>query len=77
MDSNIDSYLKETVPLSGDDFNSETLDSVTFSAEYLKEIVSKYKSDKIKFKIQGTDQTVMIIDENEDFQYITTVLGKL
>jgi len=77
MDSNITSYLTETEPLSDDAFNSETQDSITFSAEYLREIISKYKSDKIKFRIQGTDQTVIISDDNEDFQYISTVIGKI
>jgi len=77
MDSNITSYLTETEPLSDDAFNAETQDSITFSAEYLREIISKYKSDKIKFRIQGTDQTVIISDDNEDFQYISTVIGKI
>lgn len=73
----IRSYMSETEPLDADCFNGDIEDSVTFRAEHLKEIVGKFKSDSIRFHIQGTDQAVMITDLNSDVEYISSVIRGL
>jgi len=73
----VSSYMSETEPLDDECFSGEIEDSVTFRAEHLKEIVGKFGSDSIRFHLQGSDQTVMITDENEDFQYISSVVRSI
>ena len=76
IENNFDirSHMTETEPLSDDCFGSEIRCTVSFRIEHLKEIVNKYKSDKIRFMMQGDNQTTMIIDQNASFQYISTVI---
>lgn len=76
-DCEIRSYMTETEPLEDDCFSGDIEESVTFRAEHLKEIVGKYKSDSIRFHLQGTDQSVIISDLNADFQYISSVIRSL
>jgi len=76
-DYSISSYMSETEPLDAKCFSEDIECSVTFRAEHLKEIIGKFKSDSVRFYLQDTDQTVIVVDENEDFQYISSVVRSL
>jgi len=46
----------------------------TLTIESLRDILSRCKSDEISIKIKDLNSPVIILDENEDFQYISSVV---
>ena len=77
IEGSVDSYMSERIPMDKKDFSEDVNASITFRAEHLKEITNKYKGDKVRFKIQGSDQSVIILDEKEDFVYLSSVIRQI
>jgi len=66
--------IEEKEPLKKENFSCDFKISVSFLTDLLREVVNKYKSDYIRFYLQGDDQSVIIVDEKESYQYLSTVV---
>jgi hypothetical protein len=74
-DTVIKSYHNETEPLEDNQISGDPIDdSLVVTIDDLKDVLNKFPSQMVTFKIKDTKSAIQITDEKQHFRFITSLV---